>query len=96
LFVFFYKWNRGEPARDCPSCGAYAGSLRFLSKVENPFGYRHQTKSGRADKRYKHNPMLYIQTSDWKCIYCDNTVEFTHVPDPYPSKKTPIKSKRVI
>jgi serine/threonine protein kinase len=96
LFVFFYKWNRGEPARDCPSCGAYAGSLRFLSKVESPFGYRYQTKSGRADKRYKHNPMLYIQTSDWKCIYCDNAVQFTHVPHPSPSKKTPISSKRVI
>ena len=96
LFVFFYKWNRGEPARDCPSCGAYAGSLKFLSKVENPFGYRHQTKSGRADKRYRDNPMLYIQTSDWKCIYCDNAVRFTHVPHPSPNKKTPISYKRVI
>ena len=96
LFVFFYKWNRGKPVRDCPSCGAYAGSLRFLSKVENPIGFRHQTKSGRADKRYKHNPMLYIQTSDWKCIYCDNAIQFTHVPHPSPNKKTPISSKKVI
>lgn len=96
LFVFFYKWNRGEPARDCPSCGAYAGSLRFLSKIDYSYGYRHQTKSGSADKRYKHNPMLYTQISDWKCDYCDNTVQFTHVPHPSPNKKTPISSKKVI
>ena len=96
LFVFFYKWNRGEPARDCPSCGAYAGGLRFRSKIEHPYGYRHQTKSGHADKRYNINPMLYIQVSDWECNYCDNVVQFTHVPHQSPNKKTPISSKKVI
>ena len=55
---FFYIHNRGEPARDCPSCGAYAGGLKFINKVNHQYGFKHQTKSGARDKRYKTNVIL--------------------------------------
>jgi len=96
LFVFFYRAFRGKPERDCPSCGAHAGSLKFQDNQTSFAKYLHQTKAGRPDKRYNYNPELFSQVSNWKCVYCDAIVEFVHELAINQTLKTAIIHKRVI
>lgn len=93
LSVVFYIFNRGIPQRDCPSCGAYAGSLAFRSEHQTFIKWLHQTKLGKPDQRYTNNPQMYSLVTDWHCPYCASAILFTHELSPYPNKKTPIISK---
>ena len=84
------KILRGKPERDCPSCGAYAGSIIYISR-KSYFGYQHQTKSGNPDKRYRYNPELYSLITNWSCKYCNANFEFlVHKLSKKPNKRTPI------
>ena len=57
--LLLYVLLRGRPARDCPYCGAYAGSLKFKYDQKDYVGYRYETKKGLPDLRYKDNPKLF-------------------------------------
>lgn len=95
LFYIYYKILRGKPERDCPSCGAYAGSIIYKSRKKDYFGYQHQTKSGNPDKRYRYNPKLYSLITNWSCRYCNANFEFLHKLSKKPNKRTPIISVNI-
>ena len=94
--LFFYIIRRGRPARDCPSCGAYAGSLKLTDTEKFFVGYKHETKSGRADRRYKNNPEMFSFSSTWLCPYCESTIEMQHEVSPNPTVNTKIKQKMLM
>lgn len=96
LYLFYYALWRGRPARDCPKCGSYAGALRFRDSEKHFVKWRHQTKSGRPDKRYKNNNQLFELTSIWECPHCDATIQFQHSLSENPNRYTPIDSKKVL
>ena len=96
LFIFFYSWKRGNPKRDCPSCGSYAGALKYLTQTQKFVGFKHTTKRGDPDRRYKNNPKLYSLETVWKCEYCENDIKFKHQICANPTKQTPIIAKKKI
>ena len=91
--LFFYIIGRGRPARDCPSCGAFAGSLKLTDKEKVFVGYKYETKSGRADRRYKNNPEMFSFSSTWHCPYCDANIGMQHEISANPTVYTKIKQK---
>ena len=97
LAALYYRSNRGDPHRDCPNCGAFAGSLKFLRKDQSFIRWRHQTKSGRPDKRYRSNPKLFEMTTYWHCGYCESDLKFIHELAASPNKtRTKIKSRSIM
>jgi len=78
LAIIYYRSNRGNPRRDCPNCGAFSGALKFVKSDQQFRRWRHQTKSGRPDKRYKSNPKLFEMTTFWHCDYCDTDLRYVH------------------
>lgn len=97
LAVLYYRSNRGNPHRDCPNCGAFAGSLKFLRKEESFIRWKHQTKSGRPDKRYRSNPKLFEMTTYWHCSYCESDLKFVHELAASPNKiRTKVKSRSIM
>ena len=78
LSILYYRANRGHPNRDCPGCGAYANSLKFLKSEKDFVRWRHQTKAGLPDRRYKLNPKLFEMKTYWECKYCDSELKFIH------------------
>ena len=95
LFVTYYWSLRGDPNKDCPSCGAFAGSIQYRSKKKDFHSYQYQTKSGKPDRRYSYNPELFSLITRWSCRYCKSKFEFLHELDEFPSKKTPIISVKI-
>ena len=93
LSALLYIMLRGRPARDCPNCGAYAGSLKFMHDQKDYVGYRHETKKRLPDLRYKDNPKLYQLFTTWFCRYCKVNVVFTHEISPKPKRSTVIVYK---
>ena len=67
LFVTYYWSLRGDPKKDCPSCGAFAGSIKYISKKEDFHSYQYQTKSGKPDRRYSYNPELFSLSTIISC-----------------------------
>ncbi len=96
LFIIYYRSLRGDPKKDCPSCGAFAGSIKYISKKEDFHSYQYQTKSGKPDRRYSYNPELFSLTTRWSCRYCKFKFEFLHELDEFPDKKTPIISYKIL
>ena len=88
IALFYYTANRGNPSRDCPSCGAYAGGLKFQKNEKEFVRYRHQTKRGTPDKRYKLNPKLFKMTTFWRCSYCESDLKYIHELSATPNKVT--------
>ena len=88
LALFYYMANRGNPRRDCPSCGAYAGGLKLQKNEKEFVRYRHQTKRGTPDKRYKLNPKLFKMTTFWRCSYCESDLKYIHELSATPNKVT--------
>ena len=97
IAVFLYAYNRGNPRRDCPNCGAYAGALKFQESDQDFVCWRYQTKNGRPDKRYKYNPKLFKMISYWHCSYCDSVLRYDHELSAHPNEiTTRVTSKFVI
>ena len=88
IALFYYMANRGNPRRDCPSCGAYAGGLKLQKNEKEFVRYRHQTKRGTPDKRYKLNPKLFKMTTFWRCSYCESDLKYIHELSAAPNKVT--------
>lgn len=88
LALVYYIANRGNPRRDCPSCGAYAGGLQFQKSEKEFVCYRYQTKRGTPDKRYKLNPKLFKMNTFWRCRYCESDLKYVHELSATPNKVT--------
>lgn len=95
IFWTIYRLWRGAPVRDCPNCGAYAGALKFQNSQKNFIKWKHQTKAGNPDRRYKKNHELFRLTSTWECPYCLSGIVFQHQLAENPTRRTPIENKRV-
>ena len=97
LALFYYIANRGNPRRDCPSCGAYAGGLKFKQKKIQFISWRHETKRGTPDKRYKFNPRMLRMTSYWHCKYCKSDLKYVHELSSTPHQRiTKVINKSVV
>jgi DNA-binding helix-hairpin-helix protein with protein kinase domain len=94
IFWCLYRFWRGVPARDCPNCGSYAGALKYQKSYKDFVKWKHQTKAGNPDKRYKSNSKLYLLTSSWICRHCTSNIIFQHQLSERPNRFTPIDTKR--
>lgn len=58
----------------CPSCGTRS-SAHELCETSEFQAYKHQTKSGKPDARYKDNPLLTYRISTFTCVGCGEQFE---------------------
>ena len=64
-----FRWFAGMGKVKCPECGAKSKEHEVLDQ-QSYQGYKHQTKTGKPDLRYKKNPLIKWTVVTHACTEC--------------------------